>query len=52
MIEVAETTGQVQDLKKEMIEMIEVAETTGQVQDLKKNVDFQGEDKTLETSFH
>ena len=35
-----------------MIEMIEAAETKGQALDLKKEVDFRGEDKTQETSFH
>ena len=44
LLEIAETT--------RMIEMIEGAETIDQVQDLKKDVDFQGRDKTLETSFH
>jgi hypothetical protein len=52
MIEVVETKGQALDLKKEMIEMIEVVETKGQALDLKKEVDFRGEDKTQETSFH
>ena len=52
MIEEAETIDQLQDLRKEMIEMIEEAETIDQLQDLRKKVDFQGEDKTLETSFH
>ena len=50
--EAVETTDQVQDSKKEMIEMKEAVETTDQVQDSKKELDFQGEDKTLETSFH
>ena len=52
MIKAVETTDQVLDLKKEMIEMKEAAETTDQVLDLKKELDFQGEDKTLEISFH
>jgi hypothetical protein len=43
---------QAQDLKKETIEMIEVVEMRDQAQDLKKEVDFRGEDKTQETSFH